>query len=243
MRKTLYSIFVFLVFCGAVSLSAQTADDIVAKNLAAVGGRDALVKVKSIQMETTTQMMGAEVPSTVTILDGVAFRSDTELNGEKAVQCYTVKGGWVVNPQAGITVPTPMPNDQYLRGRGQIYTGGDLFDYAAKGSKVELLNKDAKTYTLKLTTKDGVETTYVIDAATYLIKSISFKGKVQELDVDITTSFSDYRKTDFGLMMPFAMNVDLGGQYTFNISVTKVQVNPPVPPGFCDMPASTAAGQ
>lgn len=236
MRKLLHSILLVSVFCGAAFSSAQTADDIVAKNIAAIGGKDAIAKVKSISMETTAQMMGSEVSSTVRILDGVAFRSDTQFNGSTMVQCYTAKGGWILNPAVGITDPTPMPDEQYLRGKGQIYTGGDLYDYAAKGSKIALLSKDATSYTVKLTTKDNVETTFVFDAATYLIKSITFKGKLQDEDVNVTTNFSDFRKTDSGIMMPYAMSVDFGGQYSVNLTVTKVEVNKTVDPAMCDLP-------
>ncbi len=240
MRGNIRGILVVSALLGAVSLSAQTAADIVARNLAAVGGKDAISKVKSISMEMTTQMMGNEMRTTVRVLEGVASRSETEFNGGTIVQCYTDKGGWIVNPAAGINDPTPMPDDQYLRGKSQIYAGGDLYDYAAKGSKVDLLAKDANTYTVKLTTKDNLETTYVFDSSTYLVKSMNFKGKIQDQDVDVTTSFSDYRKTDAGFMTPYAMSVDFGGHYSLDITVNQFEVNKAVDPEICALPKSGA---
>jgi hypothetical protein len=224
---------------GAVSLSAQTADDVVAKHEAAVGGKDVLSQVKSISMEITTHMADNDMPGTLVTLDGVAFRSELDFNGAKIVQCYTAKGGWMVNPMAGITDPMPMPDDQYQAAKNQIYVGGDLHDYAANGNKLQLLGKDANTYTVKLTTKDNEETTYVFDAATYLIKSITRKGKFQDQDVNITTSLSDYRKTDVGLVVPYAINVDFGGQFSLSITVNKVEVNKPVDPAICDLPKTS----
>ena len=81
----------------------------------------------------------------------------------KIISAYTDKGGWMVNPMAGAADPTPMPDDQYNSGKAGIYIGGPLYDYAAKGSTIELTSKDDKTYTIKLTTKDKVEYSFGID--------------------------------------------------------------------------------
>lgn len=240
MHRAFCRILLFWAFAGAVSLGAQTADDILAKHLAAVGGQDVLSKIKSVSMETTNHIGDNDAPGTVVTLDGVATRTEMSFNGAKIVQCYTAKDGWMVNPMAGIDDPTPMPDDQYQSGRNQIYVGGDLHDYATSGSKFELLSKDANTYTVKQTTKEKVEITYIFDAATYLIKSTTRKGNIQGQDVNITTSLSDYRKTDVGLMIPYAISVDFGGPFTVNIAVNKVEFNKPVDPDICAMPKASA---
>jgi hypothetical protein len=239
MHRIFRSIVVFSVFAGAVSLAAQTANDILARHVTAVGGKDVISQVKSISMETTTHVEENDIPGTMVTLDGVASRTEMAINGAIVVQCFTAKGGWMVNPMAGITDPTPMPDDQYQMGKNQIYVGGDLHDYAAPGNKLELLGKDANTYTVKLTTKDNTESTYVFDAATYLVKSTSRKGKFQDQDVTITTSLSDYRKTDIGLVVPYAISIDFGDQFSLSITVNKVEVNKPVDPAICDLPKTS----
>jgi hypothetical protein len=265
MKNLIRGMIMVSALAGAVSLSAQTAspsaqtatpdaqvappaaaptaDEIVQKHLAAIGGKEAISQVKSLSMVSSAQIMGSDAPGTTVIMDGVGYRTDTDFNGTKMVQCYNDKGGWTVNPMAGGPDPTPMPDDQYNFGKSQIFVGGPLYDYAAKGSKVELIGKDEKTYKIKLTTKDNIESVYVIDASTYFVKSLAAKGKMQDQDVEITTSFSDYRKTDAGYVVPYAIDVDLGGQFTFSVAIKKVELNKTIDPAIFAMPKPAPASE
>jgi len=220
----------------AAAASLPAVDEIVSKHVEAIGGKDAIGKVKTVVTVSTFSMMGADNPSTTTIVDGVGFKSEVEFNGTKIVQCYTDKGGWTINPMTGGATATAMPDDVYNTGKGQVNVADALYDYAARGSKVELMGKDGSAYKIKLTSKEKVETVYLIDSTSFLITSVATKGKMQDQEVDVTTKLSDYRKTDVGLMMPYAIDVDLGGQFQISIAVKKVELNKTIDPAVFDMP-------
>lgn len=240
MKRILHGILVITALAGAVTLQAQTADEVVSKHIDAMGGKDAISKVKSLVTESSISIMGNDAPSTTTVVDGVGFKSEMEFNGTKIVQCVTDKGGWMINPMTGAADPAPMPDDQYKNQKANIFVGGALYDYDAKGSKVELLGKDGDAFKVKLTTKDNAEYVYQIDGKTYLIKSMVMKGEMQGSPVDITTTLSDYRKTDTGFMVPYSLDMDIGGQFEFTVAVKKVSVNPTVDPTTFDMPKAEA---
>jgi hypothetical protein len=179
--KIIQGMAVVAILAGAAALQAQapapaestpTADEVVAKHIEAIGGKAAISQVKSVTIESSTSVMGNDAPTVTTVVDGVGYKNETDFNGTKIVQCYNDKGGWMVNPMAGAADPQPMPDDQYNQGKGQIYVGGPLYDYAAKGSKVELMGKDGNAYKIKLTSKENTETTFLIDGTSYMVTTV-----------------------------------------------------------------------
>src|SRR3954470_21222988 len=120
------------------SVKAQTADDIINKHINAMGGKDKLSKLKSIHMDMSMQMMGNDLPASVTIVEGKGYRSESEVQGQKIIQVITDTGGWMINPMMGATTPQPLPEEQVKQAAGQIYATGPFYNYAARGNKVEL---------------------------------------------------------------------------------------------------------
>ena len=220
-------------------VAALTADEVVNKYLDAVGGKDVISKIKTFSMEGTMQVMGTEAPTTTITVDGVGVKTESLFNGTKIISCYTDKGGWSVNPMAGAADPTPMPDDQYNSGKAGIYVGGLLYDYAAKGSTIELASKDDKTYTIKLTTKEKVKYTFVMDAKTGLVNSMTTEGQMQGQPVTITANYSDYRKTETGFLVPYGISMDFG-QFQLSITVKKVEFNKTIDPAIFAMPKAGA---
>ena len=228
----------FLLLLTAASLGfaakAQTADDIIGKYVDAIGGKDKLGQMKSVYTEATVNVMGSDNPASTTLLVGKGYRSEAEINGSKIIQCYTDKGGWSINPFAGVTDAAPMPDDQYQAGKDDIWVGGSLLNYKANGYTVELLPKDGNNYPVKITAGKQV-TTYYIDANTSLLNKITSTVSVQGQTTDVTTAYSNYQKTDFGYLAPYKIDVDLG-QIQLAYTVKSIAVNKDVDSKIFDMP-------
>src|SRR5690349_9813889 len=95
---------VALTTFGSVAVShAQTAEEIIAKHINAIGGKEKLAQINTIYQENTIEVMGNEATSTTIIVNGKGFKNEVDFGGQKIVQCITDKGGWSINPLAGQT--------------------------------------------------------------------------------------------------------------------------------------------
>lgn len=214
---------------------SQTADEVIEKHLAALGGRDVLSKVNSIYMESTIDVMGNQAPATFYQLNGKGFKSEVDFNGSRIISVVTDKSGWSVNPMMGSTTPEPMPEEQYKQSKMQLYTTSPLLDYKTNGYKVEMLPKDGELLKLKVTSPENISSTYFIDPTTYLLQKSVSSSSMQGQTVDVTTTFSDYKKTDQGFVLPHKFETDLG-QFTLSYTINKVEVNKPIDAAIFEMP-------
>lgn len=236
MVKTCFALVIALT--AFTQTRAQTADEIINKYFDAVGGRDKIAQIKSVRMENTIEAMGGEGPSTITILNGKGYRIDSEINGNKITQVYTDKGGWAVNPFMGSTTPQAVPEDVYKQNKERLDVGGPLFNYAAKGSKVVLDGREAGAYKLKVTTVDSTEMELYIDSATYHLVKLTSSASMMGQMMEITTTFSDFKKSDFGVVYPYTTEISFGGQFDITSKVKKLDINPEVDPAIFEMPKS-----
>ncbi len=234
-NASLFTLAVFFAGAAANTACAQTAEEVVNKNIDAIGGKTLLSSIKSLVVESSIDVMGNEVPSTTYILNGKAFKSETDFNGTKIIQVLTDKGGWGVNPPAGQTTPTALPDDAVKQSQGQLYIGGPLMAYSANGGKIELVGKDTADYKIHLTNSAGTDATFFINMKTYMIDMVIAKLSQGGQDLETTIHFSDYRKTDGGPVMAFTQSRELP-QFTLTVNIKKVDVNKDIDPAIFDMP-------
>jgi outer membrane lipoprotein-sorting protein len=238
MNLTKIGVFFLALLTGCLSIQAQTADEIVNKYVDALGGKSKLEQIKSAYITGTTQMMGNGAQSTTRILEGKGFRLEYEANGQKVVQVFTDKGGWQINPMMGSTTAQPLPEEMYKGSRGQIFITGPLYNYAAKGNKIELLGKEGNDYKLKITNVDSVETMVFIDGSTYYLTKLTRQANFMGQPTEMTISFSNFKKTDFGVVFPYQTEINIGGQFMITNTLDKIEINKPVDPAIFEMPKS-----
>ena len=222
----------------SAAVHAQTADEIINKHIEATGGKEKLAAINSVKMENVMHVMDNDAPNKVIIVNGKGYRSESDFNGQKLVQVYTDKGGWAINPFGGGDAPQAMPEDQYKAGVGQLYAV-PLLNYAARGEKVELVGQEkvgtVNAYKLKVTDKGNVVTTYFIDPATYYIVQASRPAQMQGQTLEVTSTYSNYKKSDYGWVIPMTMEVNYGGQFSLTANTAKVEINTPVDAAVFEM--------
>ncbi len=207
---------------------AQTADEVVNKHIEALGGKAKLQTLKTVKMTGSVTAQGMEIGLTITISHGVGSRNDISVPGMgESFQIMTPTKGWNMLAFQGQTSPEEVSEDQVMSGQAQLDLQGALLDYKEKGHTVELQGKEtvdgAECFKLKITYKNGKSATSYIDAKTYYrVKSVS-KRTINGEEMDIETTYSDFRKTPEGFVFPYSQVTPNGP-----LSFSSIEVNKPV---------------
>jgi hypothetical protein len=196
--------------CLSVFTCAQTADELVNKNIQAKGGLD---KIKAAKTRMAVgKVKGARGRVAVfkqMNLRPDLVRQDLSIQGMTAVQAYDGSVGWQTQPFRGRKDPELMGEDTLRDLLLAADFDGPLVDYAEKGNKIEYLGHDEvdgdDALRLKVTLKNGDILYYYLDPDTYLEirKEIQqfVRGSVRERVVDL----GSYKPVD-GVMYPFSIS-------------------------------------
>ena len=144
LRKILMGITVLALLAPLAPVaSAQTVDELIAKNIEAKGG---LAKIKAVKsMRATGKMIGGpgmEFPFVMMNKRPKSTRMEFTFQGMTGMQVYDGKTAWMSMPFAGKKEPEVMPPDESKMLEEQADFDGPLVDYKEKGHTVELAGKE-----------------------------------------------------------------------------------------------------
>jgi outer membrane lipoprotein-sorting protein len=225
----------------ALPAAAQTADEIIAKNIAAKGGLEKLKAVNTIRMTgKMTVGPGIEAPIVLEIKRPKSTRMDITIQGMVGSQAYDGASGWSLMPFGGSKVPQQMTAEEATLAEEQADLDGPLIDYKAKGNTVELLGKEkvegAEAYKLKVTLKNGVVRTMYIDAEHFLEIKEESKRTIRGSEMEMETIVGDYKEVD-GLMLPHSVDAGAkGSPQRQKLVIEKIEINVPIDDARFKMP-------
>ena len=234
--KMLLPLFILL----AASSSAQTVDELVAKNIAARGGLAQLKAVESVRIERTVAAVFTDIDIVIYKKRPNLYRSEqkakdapnTTVRGFAEIAWESIGGKTTVREGAGPVEQREVDAD----------FDGFLVDYREKGHTIAFEGKQklgpADAYKLKVTMKSGAERTVYLDAATFLERR--HEGTIElapNRRVKTTIDFGDWREVE-GVRFPFAIEEerDAPGQ-TFVHHTKRIEVNVPMDEALFRMPS------
>ncbi|TAH05019.1 MAG: outer membrane lipoprotein-sorting protein [Sphingobacteriales bacterium] len=230
-RLQVIGLFVATFLFGAAK--AQTADEIINKHIAAIGGKEAWSKVNSMKMEAGLSVQGMDIPVIIYQVHNKGQRQEYTVMNMTGYTIISTEGGWNFSPMEGHTKPEPMTADALKAGQDGLDIHGDLLDYASKGHKVELQGKEdvdgTEAFKIKVVRKSGNEVVYFIDPSTYYIIRAVNKMKVNGQEIEQKINMSNYQKLPEGIVVPFSMEMP-GAPAP--VAIKKVEVNPTLDPAL-----------
>jgi hypothetical protein len=231
------------ISCLSVFSIAQTAEELVNKNIQAKGGIDKIKAIKTLRMTgklnagggfTAAQTQENQRPNLV--------RETFSLQGMTAVTAYDGSTGWQIQPFGGKKDPELMGEDDMKDLLLDADFDGPLVDYKEKGNTVEFLGHDVvdgdDALRLKVTLKDGDIIYYYLDPDTYLEirKEVQefIRGSVRES----VTEMGSYKPVA-GVMYPFSIaQGSKANPEAQTTTIEKIEANVPINPADFAVPAS-----
>jgi len=241
MKQIRFFLFAVPALLLATLISAQTADEIIANYMNALGGKDQITQVSSVFTEGTLDVMGNQGTVKTTLLSGKGYKQEIDVMGTLVVMCINDSMGWQINPMGGNYNAEKMADSQYKPGRDMIFIGGPFNgDLAARGFKVELMGQEmvgmTNAYKINVVSPENMLSVYYFDPETwYLVKSVQNYDMMGQ-SMEVVVNYSNYQKPENGYAMPFSIETNYGGQFFLSAKINKVEINQPIDPAIFAMP-------
>jgi hypothetical protein len=239
------SIVAGVVCLMSVSVFAQTAEELVAKNLQAKGGVEKMKAIKSLRMTGQFESGGFKAAVGQENKRPEMVRQTFTVQGMTQIQAYDGSTGWQISPFGGRKDPEMLGEDDLRDLQETADFDGPLVDAQAKGNKIEYLGHDQvdgdDALKLKVTLKNGDVLYYYLDPDTYIEIEVEKQQFIRGSVRESVTFMGSYKPVN-GVMYPFYLesgsknNPDQRGK----ITISKMEANVPIEDGDFKMPAGPA---
>ena len=234
----------FLLLLLAACAPAERDDplaSLIARNVEARGGREALESVRTLRMSgRAIADPGQEALVTREVMPPGRIRTEFEFQGVTSVYACDGETCWYVAPRQGIFEAELMTAPDTSLAIEQTDVVGPLFDWQAKGHAVELLGTEAidgrEAYKLKVTLRGGGVQTDYLDAETALLVRRETTRHVGDRTIELETTFGDFRPVG-GVMFPHSIkNHDGISLDILEVVVEEAELNVPLDEARFQMP-------
>ncbi len=230
MRRAAFAVLVTLAL--SLTLTAQTADEIIRKYIAQSGGMERIQSVHTLRRSGTfTGGGGFEAKILEENKRPSGVRQELTLQGMTQITAWDGSSGWKISPFGGKKDVENLSEDETKSILSDADFDGPLVNYQQKGNKVELMGTEpvegTDTHKLKVTLANGEVRYYFMDPDFFVPIKIETRRVIRGAEREFETTFGDYKSVN-GWYLPHSLEQGLKGS-PFRSSVTYEQIEANVP--------------
>ncbi len=240
MRRVLLGMVGLALF--AVTASAQTAEEIVARYIKTVGGMEKIQAVKTLRRAGKfTGGGGFEATIIEENKRPNMVRQEFSLQGLAGINAYDGKTGWKIEPWQGKKDPEPLGEEEMKQILEDSDFDGPLVNYRQKGNKVEFVGMEpvegTDTFKLKVTLANGDTRYYYMDTDYYVPIKIETKRMIRGAEREYETTLGDYKEVA-GWYLPHSVESNVKGSPNKTaVTYEKIEANVPIGDGRFGLPS------
>ena len=235
MKKLLF-IILSIVAVGPLLAQDLTLDEIISKNLSAIG-QDKLMEIETIKLTGKMSQQGIEFQLIQYQKAPDMLRLEMEVQGMTIIIEFEGETGWTINPMTGSSDPQDLPEEMVKSLWKEsledpvVNWDNPFFKWEENGIKVDLVGKEdmdeQPVYNLKFTFKNNHIVNYLVDADRFVVlRQMSTKTE-QGQTYNEEIRYSDFQDTE-GILLPVKTEILINGQIGTVFTMDKCEFNIPI---------------
>ena len=220
-----------------------TADEIIARHLAAEGGAAKLKAQNTMRITGYAESPGFRAEFTESKKRPNRLRRELRVSNSAMVEAYDGEMGWQLMP--GKSAAEPIQGSDLKRLQEDVDFDGPLVDYRSKGNNIEMVGKEKfagiDVYTLRVTLSTGVVRNYYVNAGNYLGAGLAGKTLSLDKETEFEITLDDFREVN-GIKLPFKAQHHSrsdAGEVTLTFTFASVELNVPMDDSLFKMPETS----